>query len=325
MIWTLVKKYLRDVRLPLCVVFVIIVGFQCLWVKVSQRAVTQLSPFFSTIASRAGLFQSQLEDQIFSGPGRIVQTLAGGERIHFERAMDMLSIGYMHPLMLIVFCLWGIGRASSAIAGEVDRGTAELLLSQPIRRRDIVFANLAVDLLVIPILALAMWAGTTLGFYLVGQFVVRPEDIENLFGGLPFKIIVQPELLATNLWAFGPALVNVAALIFAVSGITIALSAGGRYRNRVIGWAVVIVLVQFIANLVGQMWDGARWARPFTVFYYYQPQRIILNDSWRVDLLAGLATEPFQVPFVAILIGVGIAGYLVALVTFSRRDLPAPL
>jgi ABC-2 type transport system permease protein len=231
----------------------------------------------------------------------------------------------MHPLMIIVFCLWGIGRASSAIAGEIDRGTGELLLSQPIRRRDVIVANLGVDLLLLPVLALAMWAGTTLGFYLVGQFVVRPEDLERLFGTLPFKIVVQPELLQTDLWAFGPALVNVAALIFAVSGMTMAISAAGRYRNRVIGWTALVVLIQFIANLIGQMWEEAAWARPFTVFYYYQPQRIILNNSWQVDLFAGLGTAPVPVPFVAILMGVGLAGYLVALVTFSRRDLPAPL
>ena len=116
MTWALIRKLLRDVRLALLVVVLIIIGFQCLWVKVSQRAVTELSPFFSTIADRAGVLQKQLEDQIFSGPGRIVQTLAGGERIHFERAMDMLSIGYVHPLMLIVFCIWGVGRASAALA-----------------------------------------------------------------------------------------------------------------------------------------------------------------------------------------------------------------
>ena len=325
MIWTLVKKSLRDLRLPLAVVAALIIGFQCLWVKVSQRAVTQLSPFFSTIANRAGLFQDQLEDQIFSGPGRIVQTLAGGERIHFERAMDVLSIGYMHPLMLIVLCVWGIGRAASALSGEIDRGTSELLLAQPIRRADVVIAQFVVDLIVIPIIALSMWAGTTLGFFLVGKFVVRPEDLERLFGTLPFEIKVRPELLETNLWAFGPGLANVVALVFAVSGITIALSAGGRFRFRVMGWAVLIILVQFIANLVGQLWDAVTWMRPLTIFYYYQPQNIILAQSWTIDLFAGLHDPAWRVPFVGVLLGVGLLGYFAALVTFTRRDLPAPL
>ena len=43
---------------------------------------------------------------IFQGPGKIVQTLIGGESIRLDRAMDMLSIGYVHPLMQTIFCIW---------------------------------------------------------------------------------------------------------------------------------------------------------------------------------------------------------------------------
>ena len=49
--------------------------------------------------------------------------------------MDMLSIGYVHPLVQIIFCIWAVGRASGAVAGELDRGTMELLLAQPLSRR----------------------------------------------------------------------------------------------------------------------------------------------------------------------------------------------
>ena len=67
----------------------------------------------------------------FQGPGKILRTLMGGERIQLDNAMDMLSIGYVHPLMQTIFCIWAIGRAAGAIAGEMDRGTMELLLAQP--------------------------------------------------------------------------------------------------------------------------------------------------------------------------------------------------
>jgi len=52
--------------------------------------------------------------------------------------------------------------------------------------------------------------------------------------------------------------------------------------------------------------------RPWTVFYYYQPQQAIQGQSasW---------------PMLAVLFGVGAAGYGLALWTFTRRDLPAPL
>ncbi|MFL5329841.1 MAG: ABC transporter permease subunit [Gemmataceae bacterium] len=325
MTFVLVRKFLRDIRLPLAIVCLLVIAYECFWVKIAQRAAMQISPFFSTVAERAGLYQRQIEDMLFSGPGRIVQTMAGGEDIHFERAMDVLSIGYMHPLMLIVFCVWGVGRAASAIAGELGRGTIELLLAQPVPRSRLVLAHFLVDLLVIPIIALSMWAGTALGFQLVGSFEVSPENVQQMFGKLPFKVVVDPKMLATDLTAFGPALANIAALIFAFSGMTIAISAAGRFRFRVLGWAVLLVLVQFIANLIGQLWDTLAFLRPFTAFYYYQPQQIILNKRWTVDLLAGMGSSPVPVNVVAVLVSVGLVGYLIALVIFRRRDLPAPL
>ena len=37
----LVRKLLRDVRVAIVVVMLLLAGFQCLWVKVSQRTVTE--------------------------------------------------------------------------------------------------------------------------------------------------------------------------------------------------------------------------------------------------------------------------------------------
>ena len=54
--------------------------------------------------------------------------------------------------------------------------------------------------------------------------------------------------------------------------------------------------------------------RPWTIFYYYQPQEIILGKPW-----------PHLLPALAMLYGVGAAGYVVAWLVFTRRDLPAPL
>jgi ABC-2 type transport system permease protein len=71
----------------------------------------------------------------------------GGESIQLDQVMDMLTIGYVHPLTQTILCIWAIGRASGAIAGEIDRGTMELLLAQPVPRSRVVLAHLAVDLL----------------------------------------------------------------------------------------------------------------------------------------------------------------------------------
>jgi ABC-2 type transport system permease protein len=317
----LVRKLLRDVRWPLVIVMVLMAGFQVLWVKISQRTVTEISPVFSTLAARAGTNAKAIESVIFAGPGKVAQTLIGGESLHFERAMDVLSIGYVHPLMQVLFCIWAIGRAAAAVAGEIDRGTMELLLAQPIRRGGVIAAHLAVDAIVIPLLCLSLWAGTSIGCRVVGPFQASTTALEMF----PFPIEIDESWLRVDSQAFGPSLWNVGGLLFAVSGVTMALSAVGRFRNRVIGIAVLIFLLQFLVNVVGQMWDAADFLRPFTIFFYYQPQQIVLADKWTVNPAAVWGGGPNAVNMLAVLYGVGAIGYLLSLFAFTRRDLPAPL
>src|SRR5205814_1434679 len=133
------------------------------------------------------------------------------------------------------------GRAAGAIAGEIDRGTMELLLAQPVPRWRLVLAHLCVDLLTIPVLCLSLWAGTWLGTWLVGPI----EPSQDSLAKLPFRVPIDPEALRLNPAAIGPGLWNVAALLFAVSGYTMWISSAGRFRTRVLGGAVLLTLLQF--------------------------------------------------------------------------------
>ena len=314
----LIRKLLRDIRVQLLVVALLLVAFECLWVKITERITGEILPFVGV-----QIPLPKLEDAVFKGPGKIVRTLMGGDSIRLNRAMDVLSIGYVHPLIQTILCIWAIGRASGAIAGEIDRGTMELLLAQPLARFRLLLAHFCVDLLTIPLLCLALWAGTWLGTWLVGPIQVQvPAELQEL----PVRVDIDPEKLRLFPGAVGPALVNVGALVFAVSGITMWLSAAGRFRSRVLGVAVLVVLLQFLVNLSGQMWDAVAFLRPLTVFYYYQPQQIMLSRVWTVDLSVWNGGRPLcAVPGAAVLLAVGAVGYLLALWTFSRRDLPAPL
>ncbi len=214
-----------------------------------------------------------------------------------------------------------------------------------------VLAHLCVDVLTIPILCLSLWAGTIFGTWLVGPIQVHELDLpkpllkkpayilelgpfklrlEEPAGGLartkPAEGTSLRQQLAINPWAFGRALWVVGGLMFAVSGFTMWLSALGRYRWRVLGLAVFLVLVQFLVNLVGQMWEVLEPLRPFTLFYYYQPQQVVLQQDWCVTWREWHGGRPLcRVPMVGVLIGVGLAGYGLTLWRFTGRDLPAPL
>jgi ABC-2 type transport system permease protein len=323
----LVRKLLRDARPALAVVCVLLFLFAAFWVRITQRVTSEITPFFNTVARVAGLPPKLFEDVLFKGPGKVSQAVLGGGDLRFERPTDFLAVGLLHPVVVILSSIWAIGRAAGAVAGELDRGTMELLLSQPVPRNRLILAHFLVDLLVIPLLCLSFYLGTQAGLWAVGPFVIDYSTVRAaLSKEVPpplldtLRIPAEPELMTVSADGQAGALVNLACLMFALSGLTMALSAAGRSRWKVVGLGVLMGVLMFAANVVGQLWDEAAWVRAFTAFYYYQPQKVMLRGEWDVSPL-GLG----PVPVVLVLLAAGAAGYLLALRTFTRRDLPAPL
>jgi ABC-2 type transport system permease protein len=293
----LARKLLRDVRTGLIAVCVLLAVFELLWCKATEQAVffvrnleTQI-PLVSVQDLTAVAYREE--------SGKMMQKMIGGNDVNLGQGFDYLTIGYVHPLLLTILCVWAIGRAAGAVAGELDKGTLELLLAQPIERWRVIATHFVVDVLTIPVVCLCMWGGTVLGTLVF--------DLVHL---------TAQETKVVNAWRFGLALPNIAALLFAVSGGTMLLSSAGRSRTRVLGIAVVLALVQFLVNLLGQIWTTIAGLRPFTVFYYYQPQALVLGTA---------DAEVRALTNVTVLVGVGLVGYALALVVFCRRDLPAPL
>jgi beta-exotoxin I transport system permease protein len=349
---TLVRKLLRDVRLTLAVVALLLGAFQVLWYKVVDRILGELSPFFTQLAGASGITRQDVEDKIFNGPGKIVRTIIGGEQVSMDRAMDLLSVGYVHPLIQTMLCVWAVGRAAGAIAGEIDRGTMELLLAQPLARFRLIAAHLCVDLITIPILCLSLWAGNYLGIQLIGPIKLRPAPElatppparpgVSLFDFGPFNVSLSApgktsntsqeneeqthKRLAVEPAEFGRALPAVGGLLFALSGLTLWLSAAGRFRWRVLGLAVFGTLLQFLINVIGQLDESFACLRPLTIFYYYRPQEMVLGKPGLVTLSEWYGGQPLvAIPGLIVLYAAGALGYLMALRVFTRRDIPAPL
>ena len=295
MSWILVRKLLRDLRVGLFTIGVLLFAFELLWCKSTQQGLILTQKLRSQGIDIRVFFRTMFREE----SGKMIEKLIGGDRIAIGQGLDTLSVGYVHPLLLTMLSVWAVGRAAGAIAGELDKGTMELLLAQPLARWRVIASHFVVDCLTIPILCACLWAGTALG-----AIVFDLVDMTRL------------DEKRVDLWLFGPALLNVGVLLFAISGYTMAISSAGRFRTRVLGIAVVLTLLQFLINLLGQTWQDIEFLRPLTVFYYYQPQGLILG-------LDGAAAEARR--NMLTLLAVGTAGYAAALAIFCRRDLPAPL
>ncbi|HMP03302.1 MAG TPA: ABC transporter permease subunit [Gemmatales bacterium] len=298
MSWMLFRKVLRDIRWPLFFVALLLALSQIVRAKITDRITNELIP---ELTKYIGF--DKLIDILFKGTGKLLETLLGGDLIKLDRAEHMQTIGFVDPGVLILFCIWALGRASSALAGEIDRGTMELLLAQPLSRSKVVLTHLAVDLITVPLLGLAMFAGVAAGVHFIG-------------------------LSGIELLPYLGAVANVVALVLALSGMVLAISATGRSRSRVLSTGIGIVLVMFLLTFFGQLWEPLRPFRPFSLFFYYQPQRIIIENNWWVCLdarEASAASGSLFVPGIAVLLAVATTGYATAWWVFTRRDLPAPL
>jgi ABC-2 type transport system permease protein len=322
MTFVLYRKLLRDVRWPLVAVALLLGLFAGLWVRVTVQVTTQISPLLTLVGSTTHFGATFFHDLFFNGPGKLIQTFLGGDEVKFLDPQDTLAVGATHPLVQAIVCIWAIGRAAGAIAGEIDRGTMELLLAQPVARKKVILAHFLVDVTVVPLLCLAFLAGIEIGTAIVGTFTVDPGVYHAARMKPPDPLpsyTVDPGVVRPGLW-------NMGALLFAVSGYTMWLSAAGRSRNRVLGLAILITLTQFLVNVFGQLWEGLSFLRPFSVFYYYQPQAINLRGVWTIDPgLAWFGRPLVSVNVILVLGLVGAIGYLMALRTFVRRDVPAPL
>src|SRR5206468_1717023 len=110
--------------------------------------------------------------------------------------------------------------------------------SQPIPRNRLILAHLLVDCVMIPALCLSFFAGTQFGLWAVGPFEVDYESVRAAMAreDVPpaavklLHIPDKPEVLEVSGRPQLPALTNLAALTFALSGLTMALSAAGRSR-----------------------------------------------------------------------------------------------
>jgi len=289
MSWPLFRKILHDLRWPWLGTALLLALFETLWVKIVDRITHEVIPAIVARIPKTELFKILFQDS-----GKLLQVVLGGESVDLSRPGDLLSVGYIHPLPTTILLVWALGRGAGALAGELDRGTMELLVAQPIARWRIVTTHLLVDLATIPALTLCMFLGTLLGASVV-------------------------PLANPHLYDFWKGAALAAALCFALSGLTIALSSLSRSRWRVLSWAIALTLVMALLNVLAQLWDALGPYRPLSIFYYYQPQYAILKDQWTIPV-AG-----WDVPMLGVLLGVGLGGYIIAVWRFSQRDLPAPL
>jgi ABC-2 type transport system permease protein len=239
-----------------------------------------------------GLFKPEALDTIYKAfPPQLLALMA----VSIEKMLSptsRIAMAYIDPVVVFATVTWGIARGSDCVSGEINRGTMEMLLAQPIRRTSIIFTHAVVTTFGAAIMSLASWLGTCQGLASVdfGQQVNRAD--------------------------FVPGAVNLFALMFFLAAASTLVSSWGSYRWRTVGVMGAIYAVELMFKIVARLAPPYDWLMYATFLGAYEPQVMIIepDKAWEMSLSHD-----------STLIGLGLACYVAAAIVFSRRDLPAPL
>lgn len=203
-----------------------------------------------------------------------------------------VALAFVDPVVVLAATVWGITRGSDAVSGQLERGTMEMILAQPVKRLA-VFATQAL--------------ATTAGAALLSAVLYGAVHTAVAFG--PWAGQVDPT-------RFLPAAANVFGLMVCMAGIAACVSAADSYRWRTIGVLCGFYVFSILAKLVGRLSASLGWVGYLSILNAYEPQRLVggTAESWQL-----LGT------YDGVLLGLAAAAYAIGAVIFVRRDLPAPL
>jgi len=197
----------------------------------------------------------------------------------------LLVLGFVHPFLFAT--TWGfmIAIGTRITVGEIDRGTADLLLTLPLSRVIIYVSTTAVWVVAALILSACAWLGLWLGSL---AFPLR-EPVS--FG---------------KMWI---ATVNLAALCLAVGGVTSLVSCLVNRRGVAVAILVAVLLFSFLINFLAVFIEFFRAISFLGLLDYYRPVESTRDGTWPVRNLVILSL-------------VALAGWTGGLIIFRRKDVP---
>lgn len=216
---------------------------------------------------------------------QMLTVLAGADISSHLSPAGLMSVGFSHPVVHVIVWAFSISYATRVLVGEVDRGTADLLLTLPMGRTA-VYGTLSV---VWAVCGLALTAAPWLGTW-IAQVALKkgPFELQRL-------AIVS---------------VNMYALYLAIGAAALLLSAGMSRRGVAVGVIVSILLASFVLNFLSSFWSPAQRVAFLGVLDYYRPLPVIASGEW-----------PWR--HMGVLLIAAAVGWVAGLGLFVRRDIPA--
>lgn len=214
----------------------------------------------------------------------LVRELFGPAMLAVLSFQGIVCLGFFHPI--VIAALLGVSiTISTEPAAEIERRFVDLALARPVGRAAFVTRSIVVLLVSLTALLGSMTLGTWLG----------------LVWFAPAGAVWPPASLVRSL------VVGLGALALCWGGVTLAIATGARRRGGAGTVAGLLAFATFLLDYVARVWAPARRIAWLSPFHYYDPTQLLLGS-------------PLDVARAWTLVGAGLAGFAIAYVVFSRRD-----
>jgi len=170
-------------------------------------------------------------------------------------AQLMQAFVWVHPTVMTLLWANETMFCTRFPAGEIDRGTIDVLLALPVSRRTIYLCE-------------------TIGWLAGGALMIGAGAIGYTIGSQMMPLENRPEFgLVLRI------LFNLYCVYFAVGGVTFLISSLSERRGRAVFTVFAIVVASFLANFLAQFWSPAQSLAFVSVLEYYQPASILRTGS----------------------------------------------
>jgi len=195
------------------------------------------------------------------------------------------AFGFNHPLVLALLVITAINIPVHHITRELDSGTLELLLAHPLKRSTLITS---------------LWfSGCLILLFIIAAAMIGSLTSIILFHHLTISIFIHILQISINLWL----------LIVLIFSYTTLIAVFGKMGSKAGNFSAVITLVFYLLSFLSQVWDALDFTRPFNIFTYYEPQKLMFNQgNFTMDVLVFSA-------LVLLCFGIGLK-------QFARRDIP---
>jgi hypothetical protein len=212
-----------------------------------------------------------------------IKAILGGEALQIGNVSGLIAIGYQHPMVLTLYMLFAVGVPTALLAGGVQNGTMELILSRQATKTHVYVCAGLITVTGMFALVMVMFTGTVAAtnIYDFGQ----PIPLYSFF-----KIAIIGGMLAS-----------------AVGGVSL-LSAACFRRGTAIGLTVAYLAVNYFISIIADWWPRMKWLSPATIFHYVHGPEIF-NGAWPVGDFC-------------VLVSLLVVSSLLGGVIWYRRDLP---